>query len=402
MQEAYASARQNNGQPNVEVEPDVKAILIQPDKFEPLSLLPSDAIIGAAKAKGKNLVCSASDSLFMGFGISSPGEMKPSQVLAVLPMLGNRAENQDGWITISPKIPSFARRTRTNRVALGQFYRQCDKDGRVSLDNHATFAYRSGLEDENYMHMIVLMLTGILKTGAEYGSEWSGSRFFGSLTPAQRQAVRREQPILLRSFSPEQVEILRHHLFDRAYASFQVTYSSEDFGPEDGDGPYFGGLDNEATEILPNGLTGNEAFLITDMSVPTYFSIPDQEGVNGMRYGETALTSQGIAHEIFQSERPEMFPWRNQQGYPQRTFSKFRIGTQRTVTIKAEITRRASINLRLQEKLVSGTAVPLDKLPEQHRKLIQDELAKLREQYKNMKPPEWNPSGAGQRTPPPH
>jgi hypothetical protein len=401
MQEAYASARKNGGQPDMEVAQDVKLVLVQPEKYEPLSLLVSDALIETAKAKSMNLVCSASDNLFMAVGLGAQGDVKPSQVLAILPVTGSRSDTKDGWITIGPKVPSYARRARASRVALGQFYRQCVREGRVSIDNHANFAFRSGLEEQSFMPMVVLTLTGVLRAGAQYGSEWTALRLFGSLNASQKQAVRREQPILLRSFSPDQLEIIRHHLFDRSYAGFDVSVRSEDRLPEDGDGPRYG-FNNDATEVLPNGLIGTELFSISDKNEPMFFSTPDEEGTNGIRFGETPLTSQGVAYEIFQKERPEMFPWRVQNGFPQRTFSKFRLGTQRTIAVRAEMSPRAALNMQLQERAVSGSAVPLDKLPEPNRRLILDELAKLREQYKNMNPPEWNPGGGGQKTPPPN
>lgn len=403
LQEAYKSAEVNRGQPDIQVSEEIKQILLNPEKNEPLSFVATDCIFETARIKDADIVCSAPDMMMLGSGPVGTGGVKPSVFLAALTTYSMETEVKDNWITLKPQVPSASRKARTDRVVLGQYLRQAMKEGRVSLDNRASYAFRSGKTQEEYMPMFMLTMIGLLKSGMEYGGDWDTLRLYGSLTPPQRQAAKTGQPIPFRALQAPQWEILRHVVFDSPYPRLQVNYQQEDFAEAQGEDGiiYGGGLDQEPTEVLPNGFVGTETLTIREMMEPKFFSKPESNGDNRFYFGESAFDLQGLAFQIFQYERPELFPWLSQPGYSSGKISKVRLGTQRQITFEANFTRRASLNLQLTDKNYEGEAVTVDRLPAAMKKQLDEALAKIREQHKNSKPPNWNPGGGGGAIPPP-
>ncbi|MBC8063303.1 MAG: hypothetical protein H7Y17_00610, partial [Chlorobia bacterium] len=404
IQAMYKSAQQNNGQPDMQVSSEIREILINPDKNEPLSFVATDAIFETSRIKGLNIVCSATDMMMFGTGVIAEGAAKPATFLASMNGLMMESEIKDGWLVLKPQVASSARAQRSDRFVLGQYLRQAVKEGRVSLDNRATFAFRSGKEEEDFMPMFLLSMVGILRQGMEYGGDWDTLRLFGSLTPHQRQAAKTGQPVPFRALQPAQLDIMRHVVFDSPWPRLQINYQQEDFADMQSDEGiiYGGGLDSEPTEVLPNGFTGTELLTIRETNEPKFFGRPESDGSNQMTYwGESAYDANGLAHELFQSERPEFFPWRNQPGYPRGKLAKVRVGTQRQFSFMAQFTRRATLNLNLTDKNYQGEAMEISKLPPDVKKQIEDALARIREQYKNAKPPTWNPGNGGGNIPPP-
>ena len=403
FQQAFTSARANGGQPDIVIDPALRPILLNPEKTELLSLTATDAVFETARIKKLNIVACPTDMMFIGLGPVAQVGSKPSSFLAILPNYQLETESQDGWLTIQPIDGSGTRKDRTNRLVLGQYIRSVVKEGRISLDNQADYAFRSGKENDDFLPMFFLMLLGVLKPGDESGpGDWNALRLYGSLTAPQRQLARAGQTIPFRALNPAQIEIVRHQIFDGGYAPLQITYQQTDFadtGTED-NMDFGNGLDREATEILPNGFTGSEQLTITDAVDTKFFGRPDSVGGN-VRWGESAFDLQGLAHELFQQERPDLFPWRNQPGYPRGSLTKVRTGTERQVTIMAKFTERASLHQQLRDRNYTSDLIAIDKLAPDIRKAIQENLAKIREQYKNAKPPAWDPGGGGVPPPPP-
>lgn len=399
----YRSAMAGGGDANpVDTSPEVRELLIHPEKYEPLSILATDCIFEVARIRGLDIVCSAPDAMVFSAGVDPSGDIKPTGFLARLRSM-MQVETKDGWMILKPVIPSASRKARLDRALFAQFIGQTIKDGRVTLDNRASFAFRSELEQESYLPMFTLTMAGLIDRNGEHGGDWDSLRLYGSLTAAQRQAAERRQPIPFRALQPAQMEILHRMVFDSPWSRLQVSYQQEDFADlQDDEGiMYGGGLHSEPTEVLPNGFTGTEILNISETRTARLFGRPDTDGQTQVFYGESAYDVNSLAQMMFQEERPELFPWMNQPGYPRGKVTKVRSGTQRQVTIQAQFTRRASLHIQLTDKTYSGEAVAIDKLPADIRKQIQEALVRLREQYKDAKPPTWDYGGGGGNTPPP-
>lgn len=399
---ALRSAAERNAQASPTVNPEVRELLIHPEKHEPLSTIATDCIFETARIKGVDIVCSAPDGMFYAGGATGAQKLKPTNYLNSLAYLMD-TDKSDGWFVIKPVVPSSARQHRADRVLLGQYARQAVKEGRISLDNRANYAFKSGKEEEDYLPTFILTMAGIVRQDGEYGGEWNTLRLFGSLSASQRQAAKAGQPIPFRALQPAQLEIISRIVFDSPWSRIQVSYQQEDYAAMQNEGIAImgGGLESEATEVLPNGFTGTETLTITERMDARLFARPESESGGPQYWGENAYDVNSLAHELFESERPDLFPWRTQPGYPTGKVTKVRAGSQRRISFRTQFTRRASLNLSLSENLYSGEATPLDNLSAEIKKQIQEALVRLREQYKDAKPPTWDYGGGGGNTPPP-
>jgi hypothetical protein len=403
IREAYEKSANGRREPTFNISPQVREIFMNIDKYEPLSYVATDALFEIGRIKNLNVVACPTDEMMLVAGFGGGKDPKPSTVLAMARNFAADFSIADGWLQLKPVEPSVARARRTNRGALANYIRRTAKEGRLTLENKATFANASGQEDEDYLPMFYLQFLGLISNNSEY-SDWTALRLYGSLSANQWRAAKSGQPIPFRSLQPNQLEIIRHMVFDRDYSPIQISYQQEDMadrGSEDGVF-YGGGLDQEPTEILPNGFTGNEMVQITETIEERLFGKPESDSGNGIMWGEQSMNADSLAYEIIQTERPELFPWRNQPGYQRPAISKYRMGTDRQIQFLVQFTRRASLNQQLIDRTyTTKEAVAYDKLPADLRKKVDAAVARLREAYKNQKAPNWNPGNGGATPPPP-
>jgi hypothetical protein len=118
---AFQSSRQNNGIIKVDLSPELREMLLNPEKDEPLSHLASDTLFSIAKSKRINLVANVPDELMFGGSIAGLGAVKPSALIALLPQLRLNSVISDGWLRIEPMEPTVIRANRCHRAALGAF-----------------------------------------------------------------------------------------------------------------------------------------------------------------------------------------------------------------------------------------------------------------------------------------
>ncbi|MCC7230962.1 MAG: hypothetical protein IT203_11265, partial [Fimbriimonadaceae bacterium] len=160
LQDAFTSARSNGGQPNLVVDPALMSILLNPEKNELLSFTATDAVFETVRIKKLNVVACPTDMMFLGLGPVAQVGSKPSSFLAILPSYDMESVTKDGWLTIQPIDGSVTRKERTNRLVLGQYIRSVVKEGRISLNNQADYAFRSGKENEDFLATFLIMILG--------------------------------------------------------------------------------------------------------------------------------------------------------------------------------------------------------------------------------------------------
>ncbi len=396
MREASKNPQANRGTFAIKLPPEAQQILLNPDKVEPLSLIPTECVISTAKIRDVDIVCVPTEMMIYS-AMTGATSIKPATFLTIARGYGMETVWDGSWLEMRPIVGSETRKNRLDRVTLGQYIRQVAKDGRQTLENRSAFAYRSGMERESLLPTFLLSMSGILRDGVTYDGEWDTLRLYGSLTPQQRQAAKTGVPIPFQSLQRAQIDIFRSMVFDSPWSRLQVNYQQEDFALAQAEDNviYGGGLDSEPTEILPNGFTGSEKLIIQDRTNSMFFSTPEREGNDQIMYGESAQDLNSLAQTLFQYERPEFFPWMSEPGYARGKITKVRTGIQRMLTFDVEFTRKVSLSLQLTDKTYSGESVTLDKLPADIKKQLEDALSRLREQYKNMKPPNYNSGGGG-------
>ncbi|HJP82843.1 MAG TPA: hypothetical protein VJ835_04990, partial [Fimbriimonadaceae bacterium] len=374
------------------------------EKVEPLSTIATDALFELSRIKKFNIVACPTDMMTMGGGIFGIKEPKPASFLAMTFPYQVNVTIDNSWLILKPSEPGYTRASRADRAALGAYLRTAVKEGRLSLENRANYAFRAGEEDQGYTAMFSLAMLGVVDKNFSYGGDWEALKLYGSLSPTQRAAAKNATPIPFRQLRPEQTEILRHMIFDNAYSRLSVNWDQQDIAEaSNGEENQIlgGGLEQEATELLPNGFTGQEILTITDSSQPRFFGSPENEGNQNIIWGEQAFDENSLAFELFQQEKPEFFPWRNQPGMDRKPPSKYRMGNERRVAFNSKLTRRATLDMQVTDKSYTSEAMALEKLPGDVKKRVDEALARYREQYKNMKPSDFNAPTRGNIIPPP-
>ncbi len=395
LAKVYAVAMAGRGTlPQMQLPDELKQLILNPEKHEPLSFIATDTLLEVSRIKNKNLVACPDDSMiYAAFAVQNP---KPTAVMAMLKSFGTETVEEDKWIILRPSFQQYARQNRTSRSALGDFLRRAVKDGRFSLENRAQFAYNSDQEEQSVLPMFCAILLGFSEEGV-MGNDWSSLRLYGSLTTNQRQLAKSGQPIPFSALMPSQIEILRHATFDAEYAHISQQFDEQDtaeFANEDGI-TLGGGLFSEITEILPNGFTGRELLEVNDETTAKLFAKPLPADGQPSYFGEHSFDEEGLAFELFQAEKPELFPWRNQGSYRAPTFGEFRSGTERRVNMKIQLNKRAAFEQTLTDKTYTSNYVPLAKLPADVKKRIEEAQVRYREQYKDYKPPQTTGGGGG-------
>ena len=245
--------------------PEVLAKLRNPDKYDPLGFIQSEALIAVAGASKANLVADVPDSL-MGMAAG----MMPGQKLTVdrfLKALGAgdsvALETKDGWMVLKPTRPVLERMKHVDRAALTRLIAVAQAKRMVPLDDLAAYAVANGPlmgNDVSRLYSLLFVPGAALgMTGMGGMSNWDMLRFYGSLTADQRQALGGGNQIAMRTLLPGQVDLVKRMTY---YPSGLMgsTLKVQQPGSQPATPalpPGFGGADIEPTEVLPNGLPPN-------------------------------------------------------------------------------------------------------------------------------------------------
>lgn len=237
----------------VEVGPEWRRVFLHPDKFEPLSYAPSDALLAAIHARKENLVAWIGDeAVDLGrFGWTAKDQ--PANVArfwGLLRYCGLRTETSGTWRLVLPEDHGAP----IDRGALATLLATLDTTGGLRLAGAANFAAAVGGESEPGIAYAYeeAILPG---SHALNRALWSDLRFYGSLTEAQRQLLADQKLLALKDVSGEARQILVDRLLNGGYANLRRIDAN-------GRQIYGSGfnIQNEPTEILGSGFDPTAVF----------------------------------------------------------------------------------------------------------------------------------------------
>ena len=286
-------------------------ILSNPDKHEPLSYAPSEALIAVADAQKVNLVASLPDAamnLTPIFTDSVTIEGVTEQLDGSYHM---KSAVENGTMVISATNADLSQSTRTNRVELAKFINKARQDVVPSLDDLAGLAASTEDPFSNQISSRLLMLFAPAAVSSGFGGEapWKVIRLYGQLSPSQRQAMRSGQPISFSSLSAAQAATVKKLLYGTEH-NLQVL----DPNAKKPDIPFldmmFRYMDSQATsykqeptEIMPNGLPA-QGQIQTDVK-DSFYAV--QVGKDGKPVPfMPALGEDELALLFFMAEDPKM------------------------------------------------------------------------------------------------
>jgi hypothetical protein len=387
---------------------ELREVLLRPDLHEPLSFIHGEAVLAVAKEKNLQLVASLPDEMMSFFGMMVEGVMGGSgyTINAYLKRLENgeqtKAENKDGWLTIVPTKPAENRRIRADRVALANFINMAQEKGVPSLDDYAAYALKSEppMESPGSMMYLMLFAPNTIQQGFGGMTNWDMLRFYGSLSIAQKQNLQTGGQISFGTLNQQQANLVRKMVFG-ANARLQVLDGKAE---KTSDNPFLDmarafmpgdsrGLQDEPTEVMPNGLPGN-GYVVMNLDKGYFTTVPsDQAAAPSSMFG--ALGADEMAMLKYFREDPQFSAF---SGFMP-AMDKFKVGDRETLNFQFFVASNTVVKETLKNDRMSKDAkvVAYAQLPAELRERIEKRV----EAFKKNPLPFGQMMGGGGGFPPP-
>ncbi len=363
--------------------PELKAKLLRPDLYDPLSFSYSEGLMAIADRKNLNVVAALPDSMMGFLRASSKVPSTPSAYLAQL-QDGKRTTTElaDGWLVVKPANPYAARLTRTDRVALANVVGSADKKGLPTLDDLSAYAMKNEEPMRTPVGMIYLMLfaPSAISQGMGGLTSWDMLRLYGQLGAAQRQQLLSGTSLAFSNLTPDEIAIVRKMAYG---AMTKIIVDRPGQKPKD-DGGFFdmisqyfpaGTMDyrDEPTEIMPDGIPAGG--MLTLKSTADYFAVPvTEKGTSNLRMG--ALGPDEIAMLKYMTEQPAFAATASMMP----SMDRLRVGDRTTLDFNFLVAPNVHFQQTLHDdKLDEGKAVAsLDSLPDGFKGRINKRLEALK------------------------
>lgn len=355
--------------------PEWKHKIVNPEQYEPLSLIGSDALHDLAKAKGISVVASLPDRALIPLAsFVAAGKFRASALLAYLPSMGMKASEQGGWLALSPQYLSESYAGRLDRPVLGAFLRKAAVDGLARLDDLGQYMLRQPLIASGG-HFEARYLTLICANAPPDMTETRlALRFYGMLSAGQRQTLFNGGHVGLGTLSPQQSAVLRGLVYDSMGGPAINSPSREGVTQQRiargivGGGEFFTSygndtLDQERTEALPNGVPGDGFVALQAQQNAAVLASRSSGG------GSRVLTAGDLGGYLAGKASPEMA----QLTAGQPDFDRFRQVRLTSLTFEFALSPLATMNRQLDDISfeVAAQTVPFEQLPAAFREDVE-------------------------------
>jgi len=380
----------------------LKAKLLRPDTFDPLSFTHSEALLEASARKKAHMVACLPDGLI---GLFRASAKVPNLPLVYLDQLkkGNHTivEEKDGWIVVSPKEPSLSRKNRTDRVALSALLQAAESKGIPSLDDLAAYAIKNEdpMRTPAGMYYLAIMAPSAVSSGMAGIVSWDMMRFYGHTALAQRQQLASGLRLPFSGLNSAQRAIL-NKLSYGANARLEVDRPGEN-KPDAGGfmvmiqrllPPLSKDYRDEPTEVMPNGVPAAGSVSLSIESDSFVFPV-NAKGARNTRMGP--LGADELAAMKYFMEQP-MF---EQASGMLPSMEKLVVGSRSNLLFTFQLAPGVSMRHTLHDDQIAknASAVAWDNLPAAFR----DKIGKRIEEFKkNPLPMGLGMPGSGAIPPP--
>jgi hypothetical protein len=373
----------SRGEDLASVSVQLRQRLLQPEKHDPLSLIPSELWLGTAKTFHKNLVASlpeeASNWNYMTAAPPSAGAFL--KLMSALPVIDVKEE--DNWLEVAPSDLSAATEKRVDRQALGVFLRRADKHQTVDLDTACRFAL--SLKGRNKHWPVVGFLTSTLISNLDasaWGNDINVLRLYGTLNPIARSTLINGGRLAFHRLNPEQRAYAERLLFTDSPV-FRVRASNGVTGEQMSH--LMRNLFREPTEVMPNGLESDGYFTLSSQIKQTIFVYSTKES----GYRAMPMDPRQVGHMLYMASDLTRFP--SMVGQP--TLDLFHVGEQTELTFAFEVADAVYVEkpIRYSSVDTSKPPGPLSDLPETLRKAIEEQFARSKQGAESQPIPQKKP-----------
>jgi len=390
------------------ISPELRTRILAPEKFEPTSMVPSEALLAIAEAMDTNLVACIPDSMLVSCARSfAAGDIKPSQALRqALTQWGLTRELREGWLVLRPIEPYSARRQRADRATLGKMLRSLDAHGTLTLDELAEWALKQEepLDFQGlgilYFRVVNPAFADTRIMGAEFG-ERDMLRFWGSSSASQKQVLSRGQPLQLGALNTAQKEILRQMVY---WSADGPQVRARGGGDDDRQGRGRGGfmigllgpssLATERTEVLPNGVPSTGVVVMRVETSPAVLA-----RVTGTNASQVMSARELAFHQV----RKELGGEWAQLTQGAREYDQFRECTQVEMNFDFRLMPTVNLSRSLQDARFEANTRPgtYAQLSPRLRQMTDRFAEQMRRSMNEARFERSGPDRGGRRTPPP-
>jgi hypothetical protein len=251
---------------------ELKALLLDPVRHEPLSLAPTDGLFALGSHRRANLVASVPDSALGMVSFAAPERLTLETLVQILEAgpQGMRFRSERDWLLGTPRSPIAAKKLFTSREALRRATGSIEEHGRLTLLESALFAANASDIDRAYegigTFLLMLMDRGVASVFD--GSNWGALKILGSLSDAQRRTLEAGGSVPFNQLNQRQ----RSFVEALAFADFINNHEFLERGTSRVVHPSL-----EPTEVLAGGLPGDGRLSLGGTKSPAIFAFRNDE-----------------------------------------------------------------------------------------------------------------------------
>lgn len=198
---------------------ELRAKMLQPEQFDPLSFIATDTIFGAADAKSENVVAWIPDSAFGPFQTHlKVAKFTVGEFVNSAGTFDVTVREEGGWMTVEPARPITAIQSHVNRKALGKVLRVMDQTKNLPLLDELTYANDQvkapAIQDLDGFYLATIDASASSGLVGFTAPAYTGLRFLASLGADQRQALLAGQKLPVSLLNSNQLSLLNYDAFN--------------------------------------------------------------------------------------------------------------------------------------------------------------------------------------------
>lgn len=391
----------------VQISPEMRALMREPDKNEPLSYL-MGPLLDYQASQGKNVVAIPSDDVIstLSTQLTVPNNTVEAVMDAIDRTMTEKITNDGTWTIVQASSPLELRSAHCKRDSLANLVKSGTAKGYVNLDDCSKFA--TAQDTARGSEILALpIITAVFQT-SDLGSASSlttvgfdSLKLYATLTDYQKQALAAKRPVALAALTPTQTNIISRMVYNGMLPPFKAGEGIGDMMMEDdsndGDGGMAGmaglgmalagpmlsafgmgdvTMDSERTILLPTGIPVVGEITLKSIPMESVMAIDSATGNKMITMPEML--------GMMNSDSMGMLPM---FGNMKRSFDKYKLAKQTSYLLYFKLGRNASYFTSLYDVWVDDSKTyTQDQLPE-----------KLKER---MKPPAFEIPGKDDKKPP--
>ncbi|GEM_PF-6748834 len=327
-------------------------IVTQPEKFEPLSFVPSDAVFAVRKKMGGQLVASLPDDLLSVLMFAEQAQLPTVEgFLRVCDSFDLLILKREGeWLIGRPRLITESRFARSDRGAIGEFVRLARKKEFLSLAELSAFAMRQPIPPMMGAAGYSLLLGLGGRMDLLYFGDWQLLSLYGHLSEDQRRNLVTGGRLPLGSLTKGQLAIVNDLVFgaDHRLDMEDTAPANEARGAEE-DEADDDTVAREPTEALPSGLPSG-GYITASSSEALLFQTRMQNDDGQVIANLENVDS--VAWRAYARQQPELYSWAANLPKDE----TWRIGTARDVSLTIRLSPRHFVRGAIRDNSIPADA----------------------------------------------